>query len=58
MQTSTSGGSSETEVKALAVSPRGRPSRSRVVTMVTPAGKCRSADRNSLAVTGIGAPPL
>ena len=54
MHTSTSGGLSETAVNALAVSPRGSPSASRVVTTVTPVGKCRSAVRNSLALTGMG----
>jgi hypothetical protein len=38
-QTSTSGGVRETDVKALAVSPTGRPAASQVVTTVTPLAK-------------------
>ena len=56
-QTSTSGGFRDTEVKALAVRPDGRPSRSRVVTTVTPAAKERSAVRNSIGVSDIGPAP-
>ncbi len=37
---STSGGSSETELKLLAVTPTGAPAISLVVTMVTPVGCC------------------
>ncbi len=42
-----SGGSSETEVKALAVSPVGRPSRSHTVMTVTPDAKWLKVWRNS-----------
>src|SRR5215475_7686333 len=47
MQTSTSGGSSETEVKELAVKPRGRLSSSMAVTTVTPVTKQPKARRSS-----------
>ena len=43
---STSGGSSETELKELAVRPRKLPSASRVVMTVTPVANCDSAWRN------------
>ena len=46
-QTRTSGGSSETEETALAVSPAGCPCASRVVTTVTPVAKCPMTRRNS-----------
>src|SRR3954468_7873588 len=42
---STSGGSSDTELKELAVRPRKLPSASRVVMMVTPVANCDSAWR-------------
>jgi hypothetical protein len=44
-----SGGSSETEVKALAVRPVGLPSASSVVMVVTPLAKWLSVRRNSSA---------
>jgi len=44
-ENSTSGGSSETEVKLLAVSPIGAPSASSVVMMVTPVVKQPRASR-------------
>jgi hypothetical protein len=42
-----SGGSSDTDVKALAVRPVGRPSRSHTVMTVTPEAKWLSVWRNS-----------
>ena len=47
MQIISSGGSSETEVKLLAVKPRGWPSTPAVVTMVTPVMKLPKAERSS-----------
>src|SRR5690606_29216521 len=46
-QTSRSGGSSETEVKLLAVKPRGVPSSWRVVMTVTPVAKAQKAVRRA-----------
>src|SRR5882672_3937679 len=53
MHTSTSGGSSETEVNELAVKPRGRPSPSIAVTTVTPVTKQPSARRSSSGSNGV-----
>ena len=53
MHTSTSGGSSETEAKELAVKPRGRPSPSTAVTTVTPVMKQPKARRSSSGSNGI-----
>jgi len=50
-QTSTSGGSSDSEVTALAVVPTGSPSAPIEVTTVTPVAKWSIAWRNSEAVT-------
>src|SRR5258708_38521042 len=50
-QNSTSGGSSDTEVNELAVSPCDSPSRLRIVTIATPVAKRPQAIRNSLAST-------
>ena len=55
IQTSSKGGSSDTEVKEFAVKPRGFPSLSMVVTTVTPVMKVPKALRNSrgsIRVTG------
>src|SRR6266852_7986345 len=49
MQTRTRGGWRETDVKALAVRPMGRPSLSTVVMMVTPEQKWPRTRRNSSA---------
>ena len=46
MQTRSNGGSSETDVKELAVKPRGAPSASMVVTMVTPVMNAPKATQN------------
>src|SRR5687767_6895055 len=46
-----SGGTSDTDVKALAVSPAGRPSPSRVVTTVTPLAKLPRPRRKSSGET-------
>ena len=45
---SSNGGSSDTEVKLLAVKPTGFPSSSKLVTMVTPVAKQPKASRNGL----------
>ena len=50
-QTSTSGGSSDSEVTALAVVPTGLPSAPSEVTIVTPVAKWPMAWRNSAAET-------
>jgi DNA-binding protein HU-beta len=50
MQTSTKGGSAETEVKEFAVKPCGEPSSARVVTMVIPVANFAQERRNSLRV--------
>src|SRR5882672_10886655 len=55
MHTSTSGGSSETEVNELAVKPRGRPAPSIAVTTVTPVTKQPNARRSSSESNGVGA---
>ncbi|MNY58841.1 hypothetical protein D3C86_1952270 [compost metagenome] len=60
-QISSNGGSSETEVKELAVKPMGFPASSRVVTIVTPVTKAPNASRKargSRVATVIAAPPL
>jgi hypothetical protein len=49
------GGSSETEVKELAVTPIAEPSSDRVVMMVTPVTKDPSAVRSARAVLAVGA---
>src|SRR5579863_7995072 len=54
-QTSSSGGSSDSDVTALAVVPTGSPSSPIEVTTVTPVAKCPMASRNSTAETP-GAP--
>src|SRR5260370_32327223 len=46
---STSGGFRETEVNELTVTPAGRPSLLRVVTIVTPVANCPRARRNSFS---------
>src|SRR5271170_7968954 len=46
------GGSSETELKLLAVTPTGVPSAAQAVTMVTPVAKAPSARRNSPVSNG------
>ena len=56
-QTRIRGGSSETEVKALAVIPHGCPCSSRLVTTVTPAANRRNAARNSGWVTSVERTP-
>ena len=53
MQISSNGGSIDTEVKLLAVKPRGCPSIPAVVTMVTPVMKLPKAVRNSRASNGL-----
>src|SRR5438270_7381111 len=53
MQTSTSGGSSDSDAKALTVMPFGWWSSSLVVTTVTPLAKRLMALRNSSLLTGI-----
>lgn len=53
MQISSSGGSSDTEVKLLAVKPRGWPSMPAVVTMVTPVMKLPKAVRSSRNSNGL-----
>jgi hypothetical protein len=50
-QTRTSGGSSDSELTALAVVPTGWPSAPRDVMTVTPVAKCPMAFRNSAPVT-------
>jgi hypothetical protein len=58
MQTRTRGGSSETEVNELTVSPTGAPVASRAATTVTPVGydamTVRSTDRMSASGGGVG----
>src|SRR5262245_60244061 len=54
MQTRIRGGSRETEVKELAVRPRGRPSRSKAATTVTPVRNVPSTLRNAFAPAACG----